>query len=310
MTEAIPSGVAAVRSFNRFYTSQIGVLQDGLLESPFSLTEVRVLYELAHREAPVAKDLASDLRIDPGYLSRILVRLKKRRLVVQTSSKDDARQRPLALSARGTKAIAGLDARANDEVRRMLAAVSEADRPRLTEAMRTIEALLRPGPAPKVPYILRPHRSGDIGWMVQRHGEIYAREYGWNEEFEALVATIGARFLDKLEPRRERAWIAERDGERVGCVFLVAKSRTVAQLRLLLVEPSARGLGIGKRLVDECDLFARAAGYRKIRLWTQSVLRAARRIYEQAGYQLVSEAPHQSFGADLVAQVWEKQLRP
>jgi DNA-binding MarR family transcriptional regulator/N-acetylglutamate synthase-like GNAT family acetyltransferase len=308
MDETTPSHVATIRRFNRFYTSRIGVLQDGLLESPFSLTEVRVLFELAHREAPRAKDLAADLGIDAGYLSRILLRFKERRLVTKKPSRNDARQRPLALTPLGTRTFGDLDARAREAVRRMLAKVSGADRPRLIEAMHTIESLLAPGAEPKVPYLLRPHQPGDMGWVVQRHGEIYAQEYGWNERFEGLVAEIVAKFIEHFDPERERSWIAEREGERVGCVFLARKSSTVAQLRLLLVEPSARGLGIGKRLVSECERFARRAGYRKIRLWTQSVLRAARHVYAQAGYRLVSEEPHDSFGADLVAEIWERSL--
>jgi DNA-binding MarR family transcriptional regulator/GNAT superfamily N-acetyltransferase len=308
MDETTPSHVASVRRFNRFYTSQIGVLQDGLLASPFSLTEVRVLYELAHREAPMARDLAADLGIDAGYLSRILLRFKKRRFVTQKPSSSDARQRPLSLTALGARTFGELDARARTAVEQMLARVAGGDRPRVIEAMQTIESLLGPRAEPKVPYLLRPHQPGDMGWVVQRHGEIYAEEYGWNERFEGLVAEVVAKFIEHLDLERERCWIAEREGERVGCVFLVKKSATVAQLRLLLVEPIARGLGIGKRLVNECERFARRAGYRRIRLWTQSVLRPARHIYEQAGYRLVSEEPHHSFGADLVAEIWERSL--
>jgi DNA-binding MarR family transcriptional regulator/GNAT superfamily N-acetyltransferase len=308
MNKTTTSHVATVRRFNRFYTSQIGVLQDGLLASPFSLTEVRVLYELAHREAPMARDLAAELGIDAGYLSRILLRFKEQRLVTQRPSKSDARQRPLALTALGARTFDDLDARATEAVQRMLARVPGGDRPRLIEAMHTMESLLGPRAEPKVPYLLRPHQSGDMGWVVQRHGEIYAEEHGWNERFEGLVAEVVARFIKHFDRERERCWIAEREGERAGCVFLVKKSSTVAQLRLLLVEPSARGLGIGKRLVNECEGFARRAGYRKIRLWTQSVLRPARHIYEQAGYRLTSEEPHDTFGADLVAEIWERSL--
>lgn len=308
MPPTIASDVAAMRRFNRFYTSRIGVFDDSLLSSPFSLTEVRVLYELAHRESPMAKDLVGDLGIDPGYLSRILLRFEKRRLVVRTSSIKDARQRPLALTALGARTFGALDARASEEVRGMLAQVSRTDRLRLTEAMQTIEALLGPAKPPALPYVVRSQRPGDIGWVIQRHGELYAREYGWNERFEALVAKIACAFVENFDPRRERAFIAERDGENVGCVFLAEKSETVAQLRLLLVEPGARGLGIGKRLVSECEHFAREAGYGKIVLWTQSVLHAARHVYERAGYRLQSEESHHSFGADLVAQVWQKNL--
>lgn len=308
MAVAETSRVDAVREFNRFYTAQIGVLQEGLLESRFSLTEVRVLYELAHRESPTAKDLAADLDLDPGYLSRILLRFKQRRLITQKPSKEDARQRLLSLTATGRRIFDELDTRASREIRQMLARLSEAEQLRVVEAMLAIESLLGHRAEPKVSYLLRPHQPGDIGWVVQRHGELYAREYGWNEQFEALVARIAAQFIESFDPQRERSWIAEREGERVGCVFLVKKSKTVAQLRLLLVEPSARGLGIGKRLVNECERFARQAGYRKITLWTQSALHAARHIYEQAGYRLVSENPHHSFGSELVEQVWERSL--
>lgn len=308
MVDMIMDSVAAVRRFNRFYTRQIGALQEGHLSSPFSLTEVRVLYELAHRETSTATDLAAALDLDPGYLSRTLQRFRQRRLITQKASPEDGRQRLLSLTALGRRTFEDLDARASQEIQQMLARLSMTDQQRVVEAMRTIEGRLGERDEPKVPYLLRPHRPGDIGWVVQRHGELYAEEYGWNEEFEALVAKIAAQFIERLDPRRERCWIAEREGERVGCVFLVAKSKTVAQLRLLLVEPSARGLGIGKRLVEECDRFARQAGYRKITLWTQSVLGAARHIYEQAGYRLASEKPHHSFGHDLVAEVWEKRL--
>ncbi|HEV8581899.1 MAG TPA: bifunctional helix-turn-helix transcriptional regulator/GNAT family N-acetyltransferase [Thermoanaerobaculia bacterium] len=308
VSQTTTSRVAAVRRFNRFYTRQIGALREGHLSSPFSLTEVRVLYELAHRETSTATDLAAALGLDPGYLSRTLQRFRQRRLITQKASPEDGRQRLLSLTALGRRTFEDLDARASQEIQQMLARLSMTDQQRVVEAMRTIEGRLGERDEPKVPYFLRPHRPGDLGWVVQRHGELYAEEYGWNEEFEALVARIAAQFIERLDPRRERCWIAEREGERVGCVFLAAKSKTAAQLRLLLVEPSARGLGIGKRLVEECDRFARQAGYRKITLWTQSVLGAARHIYEQAGYRLVSEKPHHSFGHDLVAEVWEKRL--
>jgi DNA-binding MarR family transcriptional regulator/GNAT superfamily N-acetyltransferase len=308
MSATTTSHVTTVRRFNRFYTSQIGVLREGHLSSPFTLTEVRILYEIAHREAPMAKDLAADLAIDPGYLSRILLRLKKRRLVVQKSSKTDARRRPLALTRTGERTFVDLDARARGEVHRLLEKVSAADRPRLTQAMQMIESLLGSRSEPANAYVLRSPRPGDLGWIVQRHGEIYHQEYGWNEQFEGMVAKIAAELIERFDPRLERVWIAERSGERVGSVALVKKSATIAQLRLLLVEPSARGLGIGKRLVEECEQFARQVGYRKIRLWTQSVLHAARHIYQRAGYQLVSEDPSHGFGADMVAQVWERTL--
>jgi len=300
--------VEAVRRFNRFYTGRIGVLREHLLENPFSLTEARALYELAHREEGTATGLREELGLDAGYLSRILRGLEKRGLIQRKTSPDDGRQRLLSLTDRGRRAFAKLNADARSDVGAMLRRLSPEDQDRLIGAMATIERLLGATPEQRVPYILRLHRPGDMGWVVQRHGELYAHEDGWDEQFEALVAESVARFLRNYDPKRERCWIAEKDGENVGCVFLVGKSPTVAQLRLLLVEPKARGLGIGARLVDECGRFARGARYRKIRLWTNSVLHAARRIYEKAGYRLVREEPHHSFGHDLVGQTWELAL--
>jgi DNA-binding MarR family transcriptional regulator/GNAT superfamily N-acetyltransferase len=306
--ETSASRAAAVRRFNRFYTRQIGVLGDGWLESPFSLAEARVLYELAHRDGPAAKDLAADLGLDPGYLSRILQRLRGRRLVAQATAAADGRRRLLSLTAAGRRAFGDLDTRANEEARRVLTKLPEATQRRIVDAMGAIESALNPAQEPKVRYILRPHQPGDIGWVIERHGALYAREYEWDARFEALVAGIAARFLEKFDPRRERCWIAEREGERVGSVFLVKRTPTVAQLRMLLVEPAARGLGIGKRLVGECERFARQSGYRKIMLWTNSVLDAARHIYERAGYKLVKEERETSFGKNLVSQFWELKL--
>ena len=300
--------VEAVRRFNRFYTRQIGVLREGLLESPFSLTEVRVLYELAHRENPTATELGEELELDAGYLSRILRGFQNRGLIKKSPSETDKRQSLLALTARGRKVFAPLDKRSGEEVERMLVGLSAAEQNRLIAAMRTIEELLGHRPESKVSYLIRPHQPGDMGWVVHRHGVLYSQEYGWDERFEALVAGIVAEFIQNLDPKRERCWIAEREAEIVGSVFLVKKSKAVAKLRLLLVEPHARGLGIGKRLVDECIRFARQAGYRKITLWTQSKLKAARHLYEQAGFRLVHEEPHHSFGHDLVAETWDLEL--
>lgn len=306
--------VEAVRAFNRFYTRRIGVLGEHLLDSPYSLSETRILYELAHRSAPTASELGRDLGFDAGYLSRMLRRFERARLIARSPSAADRRSTLVRLTARGRAAFAPLDTRARDEVAAMLAAVAPPDRTALVAAMKQIETLLANGTdaaraAPKPPYTLRAHRPGDMGWVVFRHGAIYAQEWGYNYEFEALVARIVADFLDHLDPARERCWIAERAGEIVGSVFLVAKSRTVAKLRLLLVEPSARGLGLGRRLVDECIRFARSAGYRKITLWTQSELEAARRIYKQAGFVCVERRKHRSFGKDgLVAEVWDLTL--
>jgi len=300
--------VGAVRRFNRFWTRQIGVLQDGYLESPFSLTEVRVLYEFAHREETTASELSKELGLDAGYLSRILRGFEERGLIGKKSSEADGRRSILWLTEQGREAFATLDTRSHDEVGAMLGGLSPAEQGRLVEAMRTIEGLLGDQPELKVPYLLRPHQPGDMGWIVHRHGVLYAREYGWDERFEALVAEIVAEFIQQYDPKRERCWIAERDGEIVGSVFLVKQSEEVGKLRLLLVEPSARGLGIGRRLVQECVRFAKQTGYGKITLWTNDVLRAARRIYEEAGFCIVHEKPHHSFGHDLIGQTWELEL--
>jgi DNA-binding MarR family transcriptional regulator/GNAT superfamily N-acetyltransferase len=301
--------VAAVRRFNRFYTQKIGVLQEGLLESPYSLTEVRVLYELAHRDRPTATELSRDLGLDQGYLSRILRNFQKRRLIDRKPSDTDRRQTLLSLSARGRRAIAPLEARSQEEVGAMLHALTAAQQAQLIHAMGTIETLLGADRARQTePYLLRSHRPGDMGWVVARHGAIYAEEYGWSEQFEALVAAIVAKFIERYDPTREHCWIAEKDAENVGCIFLVRKSATIGQLRLLLVEPGARGLGIGQRLVAECIRFARQAGYRKVMLWTNDILHAARRLYQHAGFRLVKEEPHHSFGHDLVGQTWVLDL--
>jgi DNA-binding MarR family transcriptional regulator/GNAT superfamily N-acetyltransferase len=298
-----------VRRFNRFYTRRMGILQERFLHTQFNLTEGRVLYELAHREAPTAKALAADLELDPGYLSRILQRFKRLRLVTHYPSEDDARQRLLALTSRGRRTFGDLDANADDEARTILSRLSADDQVKVVNAVHAIESVLGAGRDDAVPFLLRQHQPGDLGWIVHRQALLYAQEYGWDEQFEALAAKIAAGFLEHYDARRERCWIAERAGERVGSVLLVQKSATVAQLRLLFVDASARGLGLGSRLVQECTRFARQAGYERITLWTQSVLVAARRAYEREGYRLVSEEPHHSFGKDLVAQTWEKELR-
>jgi DNA-binding MarR family transcriptional regulator/GNAT superfamily N-acetyltransferase len=303
------TAVAAVRRFNRFYTKQIGILGEGHLDSPFSLTEVRVLYELAHLDGPTAADLARDLALDTGYLSRILRSFEQRGLIERTRSGSDARQAYLRLTSSGKAAFAGLDSRADDEIAALVGRIGADDQRRLVNSLQSIERLLSPHPEPKRSILIRTHEPGDIGWVVYRHGVLYSREYGWDERFEALVAEIVAEFVQKFDGRRERCWIAEVDGERAGSVFLVKKTDTVAKLRLLLVEPTARGMGIGHRLVDECIRFARNAQYERITLWTNSVLHSARRIYEAAGFTLTSEEPHTSFGADLVGQIWDLDLR-
>ena len=302
------SSVEAVRRFNRLYTKQMGVLHEGLLKSPFSLTEVRVLYEISHRDKPTATELRGQLGLDAGYLSRILRVFKKRGLVDKTVSQADGRQSHLWLTAQGQRTFAALNARAHEEVAIMLSKLSAADQGRLVGAMHNIEQVLGAQPEAKAPYLLRPHQPGDMGWVVYRHGVQYAQEYGWDEQFEALVARIVAKFIQDYDPKKERCWMAERNGEIVGSVFLVKRSKTVAQLRLLLVEPKARGMGIGGRLVSECIRFARQVGYRKIMLWTNSVLHAARHIYQQAGFRLVHKERHHSFGHDLIGETWELSL--
>jgi DNA-binding MarR family transcriptional regulator/N-acetylglutamate synthase-like GNAT family acetyltransferase len=310
----VPTGVEsridAVRRFNRFYTRKIGVLQESLLSSAFSLTEVRVLYELAHdRETAVngASALAATLGIDEGYLSRILRTFERRGLIRRKPSPHDRRRSLLALSDRGGRALARLEARSRAEVGSMLRGLDAGELQRLVDSMREVEGLLG-GKEPPAPLLLRAPEPGDIGWVVHRHGVVYAREYGYDARFEALVAEIAGTFVRTFDPRWERCWIAEKDGRIVGSVFLVRKSVRVAKLRLLLVEPSARGLGLGTRLVDECVRFARRVGYRKMVLWTQSELLAARRIYERSGFRLVERNPHHSFGRDLVAETWELEL--
>jgi DNA-binding MarR family transcriptional regulator/GNAT superfamily N-acetyltransferase len=300
--------VGVVRRFNRFWTRQIGVLREGYLESPFSLTEVRVLFELAHRGETSASELGEELGLDAGYLSRLLGGFEKDGLIHKRPSRADGRRSLLRLAERGRETFAPLDERSRGDIGAMLGSLSVAEQERLVGAMRTIEGLLGAGSEAGGSYLLRSHISGDMGWVVYRHGVLYAREYGWDERFEALVAEIVATFIQEYDPKRERCWIAEKDGENVGCVFLVEQSEEIAKLRLLLVEPQARGLGIGRRLVEECIRFARQAGYRKVTLWTNDVLYAARRIYQGLGFRLAHEEPHHSFGHDLVGQTWELEL--
>jgi len=308
--------IAAVRRFNRFYTQRIGVLREHLFDSPFSLTGVRVLYELAHwpgrSEVPTAAVLAARLALDEGYLSRILRGFEQRGWLRKQRSTSDRRRQSLALTERGGREFAHLEARSQQEVGALLAELSTAEQVRLVDAMHTVSRLLGAAPgdasAPEPPYVLREPQCGDMGWIIHRHGALYAQEYGYDQRFEALAARIAADFVQRFDPARERCWIAERRGEVVGSVLLVRKSKTVAQLRLLLVEPRARGLGIGRHLVAEAIRFARAAGYRKLTLWTQSDLDAARHLYAQAGFRRVSEHKHESFGQRLLAETWELSL--
>jgi DNA-binding MarR family transcriptional regulator/GNAT superfamily N-acetyltransferase len=310
--------VPSMRRFNRFYTRQIGLLNEGLLNSPFSLTEVRTLYELAHREQSTAVELRQELGLDAGYLSRILRKFEKHRWIEKKASDQDARQSLLSLTKGGRKIFKPLEARSTEQVRAILGKLPPAGQNDLVGAMQTIESILDPGSAEtkrgeakgqKPGYVLRRQKPGDMGWVVYRHGVLYAKEYRYDERFEALVAGIVAGFVENYNPARERCWMAESNGQIVGSVFLVEKSKKVAKLRLLLVEPSARGMGIGKRLVAECIRFAREAGYKTIMLWTQSELSAARKIYQQADFQLVSEEPHHSWGRkNLVAETWRLKL--
>jgi DNA-binding MarR family transcriptional regulator/GNAT superfamily N-acetyltransferase len=300
--------VSTVRAFNRFYTRKIGVL-DGMASSPYSLAEARVLYELAHREQPTATDIRKELGLDAGYVSRILRNFEGRKLVKREQSKKDERQRFLSLTSKGRRAFAPLDERSNHDVAAMLDALSPAERKRLVDAVQTIRRLLGDKGEARTPYLLRMHQPGDMGWIVQRQAILYAQEYGWDGTYEALAAEIVAHFIKNFDAKRERAWVAEKDGERVGAVFVAKESEDIAKLRLLHVEAVARGLGIGKRLVEECVRFARHAGYQKMTLWTQSILSAARHIYQQAGFQLVREEKHHRFGKDLTAETWELNLR-
>lgn len=310
-TTALASRVSAVRHFNRFYTRAIGVLQEPWLGGPFSLTQCRILYEIAHTENPTATVIRNRLDLDPGYLSRILSSFEKRGLIEKTPSQDDARQAFLALTSEGRCQFAPLEERTVEQVGGMLEKLSENQQRQLISATQTIEQLLAPEAKQRtsgVSYVLRSHQSGDMGWIVHRQGVLYAQEYGYDEHFEALVAEIVAKFVQHFDAQRERCWIAEKDGEIVGSIFLVAQSKTVSKLRLLYVEPSARGLGIGSRLVTECVRFARRAGYKKMILWTQSDLDAARHIYKKAGLRVIEKKPHHSFSKDLLAETWELSL--
>jgi DNA-binding MarR family transcriptional regulator/GNAT superfamily N-acetyltransferase len=300
--------IATFRRFNRFYTRMIGTLGDHFLNTPYTLTEGRILYEIAHREATTAKDVALELNLDPGYLSRILRKFEDAGLIEKETSPADARVTLLKLTSRGGAALGELNQLSNKQARELLESLPPARRDELLRSMRTIEEVLTH--TTSAPYILRQHRPGDMGWVVSRNGALYAQEYGWTNDYEALAARIVADFILDYDPRRERCWIAERNGDRLGCIFLVKhpEEAETGKLRLLLVEPSARGLGLGKALVQECVSFARAVGYKKMTLWTQSILTAAHRIYQQAGFTLVREEPHHSFGVDLIGQTWELTL--
>jgi DNA-binding MarR family transcriptional regulator/GNAT superfamily N-acetyltransferase len=299
--------IAAVRAFNRFYTRRLGVLEQLLLDSPFSLTEARVLYELAHRDHLSAKAIGTELGLDAGYLSRIVQNFQDKALITRKASAADRRQYDLSLTAKGRQAFSRLNRSSHDDVAAMLRQLSPGSGERLVQAMATIERLLET-PAGTAPATLREPRPGDMGWVVQSHGASYAAEYGFDSSFEALVAEIAAKFLASHDASRERCWIADIGGAQTGSVFLVRHSDEVAKLRLLLVDPAGRGQGLGHRLVAECIAFARQCGYRKITLWTQSILVAARKIYQDAGFVLVATEPHRSFGQDLIGETWEREL--
>jgi DNA-binding MarR family transcriptional regulator/N-acetylglutamate synthase-like GNAT family acetyltransferase len=299
-----------IRGFNRFYTTRIGLLREGLLKTPFSLTQARVLYELGRNPGIQSARLVEELGLDPGYLSRLLKGFEGQRLIRRSRSTEDGRVHHLSLTAKGRAEFGRLDTRSQAEIGEMLKGMNAFQQERLVRSMSAIREVLdsRGAKRDQGGWELRTHRAGDIGWVVARHGELYAQEYQFDSSFEGLVAEIAGAFLRHFDKQRERCWIAERDGERAGCVFLVKQSKSVAKLRLLLVEPSVRGLGIGARLVNECVIFARQSGYRKLTLWTNDILHAARGIYERAGFRLVKEERHRSFGHDLVGQFWELGL--
>ena len=302
-----PADIALVRAFNRDYTRRIGVLRAGLLDSPYSLTEVRVMYELAHRRGVSAAELATDLELDRGYLSRLLQRFERAGLLSREAALADARRQHLALTPAGRRAFAPLERRSRQQVQRLLWALDPMRRRVVLGAMQAIQTSFTKAQPPS-PMRFRRHRTGDIGWVAARHGELYAWQFGWNADFEALVAQIAAEFVRTFDPTRERCWIAERAGQRLGCVFLVAAGRRTAKLRLLLVEPEARGAGLGRELIARGVRFARRSGYRRIVLWTQQNLSAARHLYLQAGFTKISEQPHHSFGHELIGETWELRL--
>jgi len=306
-TPDMEARIAAVRRFSRFYTRQLGLLRENLVDTRFSLTESRVLYELAHRETVTASELAADLNLDHGYLSRILRRFGEDGILKKVRAPDDARQSVISITAKGRKAFAPLNKNSHDQIAAMLEKLGTAEQQRVTGAMAAIESLLDAAPSGS-PIVLRPHEPGDMGWVTSAHGAIYAQEYGWDITFEALVGKITAEFIENFDPKRERCWIAELDGERVGSVFVVAKSDKIAKLRLLILDKRARGLGLGRRLVEECLRFAKNAGYSSMTLWTQSILTAAREIYRQAGFRMTAAEPNHSFGVDLISETWDIDL--
>jgi DNA-binding MarR family transcriptional regulator/predicted GNAT family acetyltransferase len=309
MTDTVSQGhIRAVRHFNRFFTRQIGVLRESLLHSPYSLAEARIIFELANQSNLTASGLCNKLGLDAGYLSRILNKLEQQNLIEKARSNDDGRQRLISLTSEGQKAFSLLDNRSSDEVSEILSEMNDSDRVRLIEAMHTIEAIVNHGFKYAEPFYLRHHEAGDMGWVIHQHGLLYSHEYGWDQSFEAYVAQICADFINNYDPQKERCWIAEIKGEQVGSIFCVKASEDVAKLRLLIVVPKARKLGLGTRLVKECVRFAKRTGYKKLTLWTNDILVEARRIYEKNGFQLVEDERHHSFGQDLVGQNWDLML--
>jgi len=301
--------IGEVRRFNRFYTKRIGLLTSGLLKTRFPLTQARIIFELAQHEQATARELIEELEIDPGYLSRILDNFEINGLINKVQSQADNRQWFLKLTSKGRKSFSELNERSNQEVQTLLKNMSDENQQRLINAMSTIEEILDAKQKSTTSYLLRSHRPGDIGWITHRHGVLYAEEYGFDETFEALVADILAKFIQRHNPKREHLWIAEQDGKLIGSVMIVDSGDSVAQLRLLLVEPKARCKGIGKRLIDECIDLSKRNGYSKIKLWTNNVLKDARRVYAKAGFALIEEKPHTSFGHDLIGEIWELNLR-
>ena len=304
------SRIAAFRRFNRFYTQKIGVLDRCYLQSEFSVGEGRVLYELAQRDETTASEISASLGLDMGYLSRILAKLERQQLIRRASAEQDARQRLIQVTPKGRKAMSTLELRSEKQAGSLLAELTDPQQTSILQAMSQIRAALGDSKGTNEPYIIRTHRTGDLSWIAHRHAILYNKEYGLNQAFEALVLDITAHFLKHYDPEAERCWVAERSGEILGCVLLVKSSKQIAKLRLLLVEPSARGLGIGKRLVEECIRFAREKDYKKIVLWTQSNLTAARGIYQKAGFELVATDSHEDFGPRLTAETWELRLTP
>jgi len=301
--------INAVRNFNRFITRKIGALREGLLHSPYSLTESRIIFEIANSSKLTASTLTKELGLDAGYLSRVLAGLEEREIIKKVRSAEDGRQRILKLTAEGEKDFILLNNRSHDEVAQLLDELSEREQQRLISAMQTVQCLLvGKGFKYSEPYFLRQNEPGDMGWIVHKHGVLYAEEYGWDERFEALVSQIVADFINKYNANKERCFIAEMDGEIAGSVLIVQASETVAKLRLLLVDPKARGMGLGSKLVEECIRFAKRAGYTKLMLWTNSVLKEARHIYEKTGFKIVAEEQHHSFGHDLIGETWELNL--